>query len=471
MKKLLAFVLLTVMYSFGANAAANVADISDIDFGSIGLGRSDSAVFNLTNNGNVTLTGVSFGFSQQAFNFQTDKSGFSLGINQTEPVKFTVTVPEDFSTGNIKLGTVSMFSNQLNIASLFDVSANVGGGLVIEDLDVSIVTIIYEAGRRKTEVATHTDVQEGQRLNFGDRKIKPRTELEFNFNIDNTFKDDEDIDIDNVVVRVTVLDIDDGDDIEEESDEFRIASGKSADADVFVNIPLSVKEGVYDVLIEVEGDDDDGNTHTAEMSLEFDVDKESREIIVSAISIFPGVIICSGTSSVTGTIKNLGKRLESDAGIEIKNTELGLNSARTGIELEEDPFDNENEFTHTATIIVEDGARAGTYPITVNAILEQNIVWESRNSNLVVEACGSEEKETQEEPEPAVEQTVNDTLPLESSEEPEKISEDGIKVPVLKSTTTTEIPLTKRTGFWAFIIAFNIVVVGALAYFVLTAKK
>ena len=71
------------------------------------------------------------------------------------------------------------------------------------------------------------------------------------------------------------------------------------------------------------------------------------------------------------------------------------------------------------------------------------------------------EEETAEEETP---QETTETEETEAAPETEEEITQGIAVPVLKPETSTEIPLTKRAGFWFVFALANIIVIGSLIY-------
>jgi len=441
---------------------------SQINLGSASLNSTKTGTFDITNTGTGDLTNVFFGFSESGFNFQTDSSNFTLSIDEIKIIQFNITIPTDFSTGNLTLGSVKLDSTELLGKTLFSVKAEISGGLIIDDLDVFLTTRIRRSssGTLRSESWNDLNVPDGRKLNFGGGDAGPGSELRFNFNIDNTFTDDEDIDIEDITVKVTIEEIDDGDDLEEESNEFDLNSGDNDDVDVFFNIPLSVIQGTYDVVIVVEGEDENRNSHTAQMNLKLKINKESKEVIVSQATLFPEKITCSGTSTLTATIKNIGARTEDDAKIEIINSDLGINFVKKNIELDEDPFDSDNEFTKKLTINIDRGTEPKTYPIEVKSYIQEDIFWDSKTADLEVKACTDQVVE--EEPE-EVEETTEETEIVETGQEIEEGTTEGQEIPILGPTTTTETPLTKKPLFWVGIVLLNIIVIGAVVFFAVKA--
>ena len=92
--------------------------------------------------------------------------------------------------------------------------------------------------------------------------------------------------------------------------------------------------------------------------------------------------------------------------------------------------------------------------------------------NLNVVSCSESEKIPEEEENNAAEdelkgaeQAMNDAAPEDSNE---TVSE---AIPVLQPDTSEELPLTKRPGFWAAIIAINIIVLAGIAFFASSLSK
>ncbi|MFH1729361.1 MAG: hypothetical protein ABIA04_13210, partial [Pseudomonadota bacterium] len=135
------------------------------------------------------------------------------------------------------------------------------------------------------------------------------------------------------------------------------------------------------------------------------------------------------------------------------------------INLQEDPFDFDNEFTKNLVITIDKNIKAATYPITVKSYLQEEILWETKTVNLVVEACG-DVKETVEE------KKTDEITPVVIKEIENKTTETG-EVPVLKGLATTEVSLTQRPIFWIAVIILNIIIIGGAVFLVtrLIGKK
>lgn len=427
---------------------------SQIGLGSTSLNTTSTKIFNITNTGNAGITNISFGFSDSRFALTSNKTNFILPFNATETILFNITIPKDFSTGSLELGSVKMMSTELSKV-LFSITSDISGGLAIEDLDVFLAT-------RKGNTGSDSDVTDGKKLNFGDNNAGPESELRFNFNIRNTFTGKEDIDINDITVKVMIEGIDDGDDIEQESNEFDLNPNKNDDINVIISIPLSVNAGIYDITIEAQGTDDNKNKHIIQMKLKVDINKEGRDVIISKAELFPERINCAGSSTLKATIKNIGQRMEKEAKIEITNEDLGVNFVQNGIELKEDYSDGKDEFTKNLQINADKSTKAGTYTITIRSYLHDIIPWETKTAKLIVEPCaaGGEKKEDKKEDE----QKANETIPAGTEPSSAEETTEGETVPVLWPETTTESSLTQKPIFWIGAILLNIIIIGAVAF-------
>ena len=457
-----------MIYSFSVSAAAGVATIADVNLGKVSLGQTVTGTFSLNNIGDVNLSNVQFSFSISGFNLTTNKTNFNLSTANSETIQFNLKIPGSTSTGNLSLGTVNLQSTQLNKA-LFNAKAEITGGLNIEDLNVFINT-------RKSKSGSDTDVYDSKTLDFGEEDAGPGTQMRFNFQIENNFKEQDNIDINGITVKVTIKEIDDGEDFDQESDEFDLDSGKNNDLDVFFDIPYSVEEGTYDIVVDVEGDDKNGNAHKKQMNLKLKVKKDSRDIGVIGYSVFPEKIKCGGISTLTATIKNLGKKAEDHIKLEISNSDLGISSVQSNIQLDQDPFDSASEFVKKATINTDKTTKSGKYPILVKAYLENDVVWETKTVNLEVDGCEKNEASPQEPVQNKSEEekkTIENNIQAKNFETANQSqqSEQAAAVPIIKPTTITEPTLIKNPIFWLILLGNAVLIIIIVVFLMKAIKK
>ena len=154
------------------------------------------------------------------------------------------------------------------------------------------------------------------------------------------FTDEEDLKIKDIDVEITIEDIDDGDDLAEDADEFDIKPEKNKDVIIEFDIPLEVDEDIYDVIINIEGKDENGTTHAIIWGLELEVEKESHEIRIIRAALTPSTIRCQRQISINTEIINTGLDDEDDVTLEATSADLGISSLTADIELDEGTDDN-----------------------------------------------------------------------------------------------------------------------------------
>ncbi|NQV91725.1 cadherin-like domain-containing protein [Candidatus Woesearchaeota archaeon] len=220
----------------------------------------------------------------------------------------------------------------------------------------------------------------------GDLRLDEENEIEVNI------KNALDEDMVDVTVTVEILDVD-GDDLSEESDSFDL--DKTDDDTVTLKFDLSnevVDQESYTIRITVEGETDkDGTKHVTTLTKTVNVDREKHKVIIDAASLSLSNVQCSDFTSLYVSVKNIGKNDEDDVEIRVSNSELGLSSQRTGIDLD-DFSGNDNDYSATFNLDVS-SAKKGSYPINVEVYRDGKLE-ESKTVTLTVAECGSTTQST-----------------------------------------------------------------------------
>ena len=453
----------TISISVVVNPTYSVSTISSLYLGNIGLDNTYSSTVVVNNTGNADLNSVQLAFSG-TLDFSVSPSSTSIPYNTSKSFTLQFTTPETASVGNKSFGTVKMTSTEKN-QDLFSVSANLRGGLTIEDVDVFLTTYDRQSESRGSKRRSDIGVTDGQTLSFEEYNAGPGSELKFSIELRNLFSDSDDIDIKDVSVTATIENIDDGEDLEEETDSVDIATGQIKDVEVIFTLPLAVDEGTYAILLEAEGEDDDGNTVTDTLELDLVVDKESRDILLGETSISPATIRCGGQVTIATSMYNVGAREENNLRLEIKNSELGIAYKQDGVSLESDPFDADSLFETSQKFQIPENARAKSYPIKVEAYLVGAArAWDEKTLNLVVSQC-SADTEPQETADEEKEETSdsaadNDTKPTQAAPPTPKVNDSG-KIPVLQPQSSAS-GKTSTSTIWVVVIANAILFAGLL---------
>lgn len=401
MRKNFTILLLVVLCSISlVSAAPSLILPSSLSLGTYSRNTTSISTFTITNNGNVTLTSVTPQITPvSGFAVRFNNTGFNLPVNASATIKVNTSISVDAPSGNISIGNINIQTAEFTSSS-FPMYAKVSGGLSIHDLDVTLTT-------RLGEVETDTDVMNSNKLDFGkDDEIGPGSILEFDFRIENLFTDNDDIDIDDVSVKVTILEIDEEEDLDEETDTYDLKPEEIEDMGVIFEIPMKVNTGTYDVIIEVEGEDERGISHTIEWTIEFDVEKEKYDFYIDTASLTKDTVTCdSRDTSLKLEVWNIGSREQDDVLIEAKNSAIGLSYSDDDVSLSSDAYDDDSEWDKTIPISIPEDVKAGTYPIDVNVYYQGTVILVSEKVDLKVEACASEEPEEEQPPEEEEEDT------------------------------------------------------------------
>lgn len=290
-----------------------------------------------------------------------------------------------------------------------------------------------------TLIITDVDVKVGSKtdknMDFGDKikeEAKPGDSVKFTIEVENNFT--EDIEIEDIVVTVTIDGIDDGDELEEEGDLKDLKDGKNDDVTIEFEIPLEVEEDDYDVLIVVEGEDENGFDHEVQFELVLEVQKEDNEVIFLRNALTPSEIKCGRVVQLSTAVINTGADEEDDVVLEVSNVELGVSFTET-FDLTNDAFDDDSKFRKTFTFTVADNVPEGIYPIVSKVTFEDGDSSETETAELIVAKC-----EIFEEEEPECEDD-NDCGSGEVCEDGECVEEEEVVVvqpPVTETTTPTE---------------------------------
>ncbi|MEA2037906.1 MAG: PKD domain-containing protein, partial [Nanoarchaeota archaeon] len=245
------------------------------------------------------------------------------------------------------------------------------GNLTISDLDI------------KVGDKTHKDVLNGDKIS---KEAEPGDTIKFMIELENLFSSSSDIEIQEIEVTVTIDNIDDGDELEESEDVDDIKAGKDEDITIELEIPTLVNEDTYDITIEVEAEDEDGNDHDIVWELTLDVEKESHALVIDKAKLSPQTIRCERETSLEVEVVNTGSKDEDDVSIEIKSIPLNLEIIEEDIDELEEGDDSDSIFEKTYRLQFDNKLKPGTYPITITADYNSH-EGDEKTIDLIVEEC------------------------------------------------------------------------------------
>ena len=378
-KRLLIGMILVLMLAVGVSAASISVDKVTIDK-SVKPTGSFSDTFTINNNGTTSITDLKIqlgGTELSGFNVSTLPyslgSAFSLANGSSVTITLTGTVPDDIVTKETAYSApIKIYSGSTELASI---NLNIVAESQLE-LD-NVKFLIDGKSKSISEGDTRSDVL-------------PGSKLEIKGDITNKFSDDDDIEMQDVTIEITLESIDNEGDDDLDGDE-DIGDIKADDEESFsieFEIPEDVDEGEYDVVILVEGEDENGAKHSVEWTdVRLKVEKDKHDIQITKVSVSPSKISCSRRASVNVDLKNQGTSDEDEVVVLIESADLEIvNEDSTIPELQEGTGED-TEYDKAYSFDIADNVRAGTYQLSVKVFYGTDTLSDSETVDLVVEKC------------------------------------------------------------------------------------
>ena len=328
----------------------------------------------------IAIVNEQYSYDIGANDLDNDTLSFSLKANASG-------ISIDSSTGLItfKPAQTGVFSVNASVSDLigitnqsFLLSAIFGTRLKITDVDVKVDS------RKSSNIANNTKIG---------READPGSEVEFKIKVKNDFTDSEDIDIEDIGVKVTIEEIDDDDDLEEESKEFDLSAEDDKTVTLKFNLPLNIDDGAFDVLIEADGNDENGNEQGQFFKIELEVEKEKHDLRFLSFELSPITIGCNKRINADSKIINVGTDDEENAVLEIQS-DLGILIGEKNISI--DAGTDDNTYSKSISFKIDDGASSGTYQITANIYTGDSKLQDAKTKEMKVEGCALKEKTEQE---------------------------------------------------------------------------
>ncbi len=307
-----------------------------------------------------------------------------------------------------------------------------------------------------TKVDAKADGKTDKNLDFDDlirREAKPGSAVEFKIEFTNNFTKEDDLKIENIDTTVTIEGIDDGDDMDQDAKEFDLRPGRDDTITVQFNIPLEVDEDTFDVLINAEGEDENGTTHEVEFELQLEIKKEDNEVLFLQNALSPSEVKCGRKVQLSAGVINTGADDEDGVVMEIVNAELGISFKET-FDLSNSPFDDDSKFRKTFTFNVPGDAKAGTYAIPTTILYDNGKKTATETADIVVNDCEvlkEEDKTAEEEKKEDESVVVVQPQVIQPTDQNNVITAGTVSAPALPATE--EKSLFESSGFLAALVA------------------
>ncbi len=303
----------------------------------------------------------------------------------------------------------------------------------------------------------------------------PGDAVKISLDVENYYDEDifeEELDLEDVYFELTIKDFEDEgeDDLEIESNEEDIRPNHDETLYVEFDVPYAIEEKDYDVYIKVYGEDERGEDYFVEVSYTLEIEKERHALLMKGADMFPKKIFAGESSRVTvmGTIQNIGSRDEDDVVLKIQSPDTDeFNFVKSGIELDSDPYDDDNSYSidKTFDVLIEE---PGTYEVVIQGEIPGKDATVYKIFDLVVEerpkSSGEDTEDTVEEDDTKEDDSTEIVFPEEEEEE-EKEEESSQEI-------IREIPFTETPMFIGILIGtVGLLVIILILMLIVLAKK
>lgn len=334
--------------------------------------------FDITNNGNIDLSNlivtsnidskynVSFSLDDNAFNKNVT---INLPAGTYKKVYVKGIIPLDQASGtNVDIGDITISNSQItHIISNVYINP-------VSKLEIRNVKFIYGD-------ETDTAGSKGGEAKFDYKGSKT---LEIKFDAKNTFPSGDNIEISDPDYEITIEDIDAGDDASE-SISGKDISDKKTESEAFSFSEL--KPGNHRVWIRGSGRDDTYNAlHTYEWYGSVNFEKDEHNVRIQSASVNPSVLKCSNSATVIVTVENIGEEEEDHAVVTVNSSTLGI-SIGEAFELSNEEDSTSSKHTSTFPISIPPNLAPGVYILGVNAYASEEVFWNYKALELIVQAC------------------------------------------------------------------------------------
>ncbi len=262
---------------------------------------------------------------------------------------------------------------------------------------IVFILLLSTAYAQSKLVFTDVDVKVGSKtsknLDDGDRiseEAQPGDNIEIRVEVQNNFTSLEDLDIEDISIEAEIASLDEGDDVSEESNSFDLSPSREKRVTLKFVVPIKVDEDDYDVTITAEGEDQNGTEHSAQMSLTLEVQKENHLLKIIKNSLNPADITCGRKNvQLSATVLNMGSEDEEDVSVNVFSADLGVDYRDEIDEMSSDWDDDSNEFSKTYSFNVPASMEAGSYPITIRALYDDDRKKAEGTVTLNVNECAT----------------------------------------------------------------------------------
>ncbi len=297
-----------------------------------------------------------------SFSLKTDASNIAID-SSTGLITFTPSFA-GFFVVNVSVSDFIEITNQS-----YNITVSQGSRLKIIDIDVKV------DGKKSSNVNNNTKIS---------KEAEPGSSIEFKIEVKNDFTENEDLEIEDIEVKVTIEGIDEDDDLEEESNKFDLGVQDDKTVTLKFELPLNVDDDTFDVIIEAEGEDENGTVHQQHFEIELEVEKEKHDLRFLSFDLSPLIVSCIRIISLDYKIINVGQEDEENSILEIKNDDLNLDYIQN---FSVDSGTEDNTFFNSIKLKIENNVENEIYPIIANVYSDNGKLQDTKTKEMKVEDC------------------------------------------------------------------------------------
>lgn len=225
--------------------------------------------------------------------------------------------------------------------------------------------------------------------------VKPGTEVVINFELENLFDNNYDEDsgtFEDVQINLEPSDDDfiEGD-FEEDYDVDNIDMSDSVEKEIRFTIAEDADEDTFSFEVTIQADDGEGISYEIKKELTLKVERENNDLRITEAKLSPETITaCDASFTLSLKVKNFGTNDQREAAITAYNLKLGINENIADLKIN-DISSNSNSWQRTFTFPIKAGTKEGTYPLDINAYINDDDNEDNERVEVVIAKCPSPE--------------------------------------------------------------------------------
>ncbi len=384
----------------------NISEIDDFSIGDTGLpssmdvGNSHNGSFTITNDGNVAQ---SFNVTFSEKNGDDYEEDLTLALTDSNGN----TLASGFNTGSLSVG--QSYTINYNLSSTKDLTIFHG-----ENMGYAFTVVNGNGDTKTKDLATqfNSDAFDISLELDPDDELEPGEE----FTVEVTVENDAGVDMEDVEIKIWIQDIDDNQDLEAETSKFSLGDDDDKTKKFDFQVPYNVDAGDYNVLVRVEGEDEDNSSNDFKVYELFrnsegvTVEKqEDEDVVFINFETSTSSLTCGDVFTSYVDLVNVGTDDLDDMYVKLTIEDLNLEYTSETFDLDSsDEDDRVKELQFLVSLPLN--LTETSYSVKFHAYNENDEVFDASYETLPVESCASSTSDTEED-------TADETTTDETTED------------------------------------------------------